>query len=65
MSEEDVVVQAALALEGWCSKHWDRNGCEECPFWCEKTRTKCIISPNRDPFEWGIEKYLQAREEKK
>lgn len=28
-----------------------------------KDENKCIISPNRDPFEWGIEKYLQAREE--
>ncbi len=60
MNREDVV-QAALTLEYWCEAHWDRDGCEDCPFWNDKTRTKCIISPNRDPVEWRLERYLQTR----
>lgn len=38
-----------------------RDGCKDCPFFDTNTRTKCMVSPNRDPWEWRLVRYRGGR----
>ena len=48
------VLRAAKSIKSWCIAHFDRDGCEDCPFYNTNVRTKCMVSPNRDPWEWKL-----------
>lgn len=56
-NREDVV-QAALAVERWCTEHSLYDGHCDCPF---SIGACCVFSRGDEPTMWYLEDYLRTR----